>query len=127
MTRYLVATMSIHTTAAACDYIQERATEDDRAWVMTVDEDNRDPRDGGDALNVARARLGGHVAVETVTREGDAGEEILAFASEVDIDEIVIGAWSGDPDETPGVGTTAAYVLTNADRPVVVVPLSELA
>lgn len=127
MTRYLIATASVHTTAAASDYVQERATENDRVWVMTVDENGRDPRDGGDALNVARVRLGGRVTVEAETRTGDAGGEILAYAAEVDADEIVIGARSGDPGRTPGVGTTAEYVLTNADRPVVVVPLGDLA
>lgn len=111
--------------AAACDYLASRVSPDDAVWVVTVVED--DGRDGADALNVARGRLAGHATVETATRRGEPGPEILAVADEADADELVIGARSGAPGSSAGVGSTARHVLGNADRPVVVVPLPKSA
>lgn len=125
MTRYLVATVSVHMAAAACDYLASRVAPEDVVWVVTVTED--DGRDGGDALNVARGRLAGHATVETAVRQGEPGPGILALADETDADEIVIGARSGEPGSPDGIGSTAGHVIASADRPVVVVPLPELA
>lgn len=52
--RYLVATDSVHTTAAACGYLGDRLDPDDAVSVLTVT--GSDPRTGEDALNVAKAR-----------------------------------------------------------------------
>lgn len=140
MTRYLLATASVHLTAAACDYLDGRLDDGDAVRVVHVelgdsDAARNDPdaarndsdaaRDGGDALNVARTRLAG-TDVETVTREGDPGEEILAAAGAFDADEVLVGAREGDPGEGRHLGETAAYVVREADRPVLVVPLPDL-
>ena len=60
--RYLVATDSVHTTAAACDYLEARLGPDDTVSVVSVPEGSRD---ADDALNVASARLVGRGDVET--------------------------------------------------------------
>ncbi|MFB6106085.1 MAG: universal stress protein [Halobacteriaceae archaeon] len=118
MTRFLLATDSVHTTAAALDYLEDRADVD--AVVAVAVTDPAAPRDAADALNVVGARLTG-VAVDRVERSGDPGPEILAAAADADVDEILIGAHGGDPG-AEGVGSTARQVLAAADRPVVVVP-----
>lgn len=123
MTRphHLVATASVHTTAAACDYLVDEGA--DRVTVLTVAEDGS--RDPDDALNVATARLAG-ADVETVRAEGDPAEEILAAARERDVDRILLGAHAGAPGASDGVGSTARTVLAAATVPVVILPLPEL-
>lgn len=126
MTHVLVATASVHTTAAACDYLQRRLTDEDSVTVLAVTEPGLDDRDPGDAANVARTRLVAP-AVETLVCEGDPIEEILAVAAEREVDEILVGPRRGDP-ETAGdpPGETVRALLADSDWPVVVVPLPEL-
>ena len=115
MTRFLLATDSVHATAAGCDYLGDRIGEDDAVIVLTVLEDDGSERerDAADALNVATVRLPG--AVETERREGDPVETILD-AARGGADEIVLVAAGTD-----GVGSTTRAVLGAADRPVIVV------
>lgn len=122
--RYLVATDSVHTTAAACDYLDAHADPDDAVTVLTVGEG--DDRDGMDALNVASARLAGMtVETERRQREGTPAEEILAAADGAGADVPVVGARGGRPGAS-GAGTTARRVVAAAEVPVVVVPLPDL-
>jgi nucleotide-binding universal stress UspA family protein len=123
MTTFLVATASVHTTAAACDYLGDRVTDDDTVIVVSVADDDTDERDAGDATNVARTRLV-EPAVETLVREGRPSETLQALVAERGIDEVVIGARRGDPEAAPGLGGTAADLLVSLDVPVVVVPQS---
>ncbi|MFC7196520.1 hypothetical protein ACFQL4_20870 [Halosimplex aquaticum] len=44
MTRYLLATASVHTTAAAADHLGDRLTADDEVVVVTVAEPDLDAR-----------------------------------------------------------------------------------
>jgi nucleotide-binding universal stress UspA family protein len=122
---YLVATDSVHTTAAACDYLEGRldGSATDTVTVLTVAGDGRD---AGDAANVARARLAGRAALETVTREGDPAEAIRAATAELDADVLVLGPRSGEPGAEPDLGSTARAVLADAPVPAVVVPLERL-
>ena len=119
MVTVLVATASVHTTAAACDYFDGRLGVDDSVVVLSVVDDTTDERDAGDALNVAGARL---PTAETVRRAGDPAEEILAVAADSDADEILVGTRRGVPGTGTGLGNTAQRVVAGADRPVVVLP-----
>ncbi|MFB6165232.1 MAG: universal stress protein [Haloarculaceae archaeon] len=124
MTTFLVATASVHTTAAACDYLGERVGPDDTVVVVSVTESGMDPRDAGDATNVARTRLV-EPTVETLTREGRPSEVIQALVAERGVGEVLIGARRGEPGAS-GLGATAADLLVSLDVPVVVVPLPDL-
>ena len=124
MTRFLVATDSVHTTAAACDYLAGRLSAGDSVHALAVVEPGADDRDADDALNVAAARLGAIATVETEAREGTPAEVVLDAASTVD--EVVIGARSGRPGADAGVGSTARRLLVEATVPIVVVPLPRL-
>jgi nucleotide-binding universal stress UspA family protein len=125
MTRYLIASRSVHTTAAACDYLQRRVGADDTVVVVTVSEPDLPDRDAGDAGNVARTRLL-PATVETETREGDPGEALLAAVEDHDADVLLLGPHRGDPDADADLGETARTVLSAATVPVVVVPLPDL-
>jgi len=125
MTEYLVATSSVHTTAAAADYLQDRIDpSEDSVVVVGVRTPDSHDRDIGDAANVARSRLA-VVMPETEIREGEPTTEVVSAIDDHDPDVVVIGANSGT-DGASGVGSTATAVLTQADRPVVVVPLPSL-
>lgn len=126
MTQYLVATASVHTTAAACDYLQSRVGADDEVLVVAVSEPELDDRDPGDATNVARTRLVAPT-VETLTREGDPAAEIRTLARERDVDVLVVGPRRGDPAASGDApGSTVQALLTESTRPVVVVPEASL-
>ena len=118
MTAFLLATDSVHATAAGCDYLGGRLDPDDSVMALAVVEgaDDAEARDVADALNVVDVRLSG--AVDAERREGDPAEAILAAATEHDVEEIVLVS----SVESSGTGSTIQAVLADADRPVVVVP-----
>jgi len=135
MTSYLLATASVHTTAAAADYLGDGLTADDEVVVLTVTEPDLDERDAGDAANVARSRLLPAV-VDVLEREGDPAEAIRAVLAERDVDTLVLGPRRGDPGSGDGAesdatdaeppGSTVRALLGTVDVPVVVVPLPDL-
>ncbi|WP_324760157.1 universal stress protein [Haloarcula sp. GH36] len=125
MTEYLVATSSVHVTAAAADYLRDRLDpSDDSVVVVAVRDPSAPSRDAGDAANVARSRLAAAMPT-TETRDGDPTEEVLAEIDDHDPDTVLIGANRGT-EGADGVGETARAVLSAASRPVVVVPLPDL-
>lgn len=128
---YLVATDSVHTTAAACDYLLGTGGVDPEDRVTALAVAPAGDRDADDALNVVRSRLAGAAAVETVRRTGDPAAEVLAAADEREADLLVVGARAGDPDAGPAdgerrdaadLGSTARAVAAGAEVPVAVVP-----
>lgn len=122
--RFLVATDSVHVTAAACDYLEERLAPDDTVVVVTVTEGNS--RDAADALNVANVRLVGQATVETeqLDAEDTPANSILAAAERRASDVIVLGARRGRADAGVPIGTTIETVLAESDVPIVAVPVS---
>lgn len=119
--RVLIATDSVHTTAAACDYLEPRL-DGDAVDVVTVPTD--EARDAADALNVATARLLGRADVETVrldANDGDTADAILAAVEDRSPDTVVVGRHAGAPGSGTGLGGTARRVVEGVDVPVVVV------
>lgn len=122
--RVLIATDSVHTTAAACDYLEPRLDGDDAVAVVTVPTD--EARDAADALNVATARLLGRAEVETARLDAGGGDDdtadaILATVEDRSPDTVVVGRHAGAPGAGPGLGGTARRVVEGVDVPVVVV------
>ncbi|ELZ10178.1 UspA domain-containing protein [Natrinema thermotolerans DSM 11552] len=126
--QYLVGTDSVHTTAAICDYLEERANGDDAVTVVAVApaDDPTARRDREEALNVAPVRLATVGEVETEVRTGSPVAELRDAATASAADELVVGVHSGDPDATRDLGSTTRRLLADADRPVVVVPIPDL-
>ena len=136
--RYLLATDSVHTTAAACDYLDPRLESNGAVDVLTVVESADTGGDSGvvgapgattadhdaaDAANVASVRLAGKASVETNTREGDPAAVVKSVAVERDADVVLLGTHGGRPGAGPGPGSVTTEVLAEADRPVVVLPV----
>lgn len=124
----LVGTDSVHTTAAICDYLSERATADDAVTAVSVVPDDDPParRDAEEAVTVAPVRLPGVGTVETDLRTGDPAPTLLAVADEIDADELVICAHSGHPEAERTAGSTARALLEAATLPVVVAPVPDV-
>ncbi|GGN22683.1 universal stress protein [Halarchaeum nitratireducens] len=119
MTRFLVATDSVHTTAAACDYLGPRLDAGDSVRVVGVTEDGS--RDAGDAVNVASARLT-TPTVETAVRDGEAVDEIREELERGGVDELVVGAHEPGPGAESGLGRTARALVGRVEVPCVVLP-----
>jgi nucleotide-binding universal stress UspA family protein len=124
--QYLIATDSVHTSAAACDYLEDRLDADDAVAVVTTS--GSDTRDAEDALNAAKARLLGRAELDTERLAVDAGTDlasaILAAAADRSADVVIIGPHAGVPSAGPALGSTARRIIEAAAVPVVVVPLS---
>lgn len=123
--QYLVGTDSVHTSATACDYLEQRLTADDGVVAVAV-ASRTSPRrsDRQEALNAFRVRLAGVDSVETELRGGDAAAEIRAAADERGAEEIVVGPHRGDPDVDAAPGGTLVDLLGSATRPVTVLPFA---
>lgn len=131
MTTYLVATNSVDTSAALCDYLQDRLTADDVVHAVNSlrggdDTSPTDVREGEDALNVVNSRLLGEATVEThqFIRGSAPHEDLLAYAEEVDADELVLGIRKRNPTSKVVFGSTAQEILLNGNLPMVAVPLA---
>jgi len=118
MTRFLIATDSVHATAAACDYLGDRLDPDDAVRAVAAVGGETTERDAAEALNVVPVRLPTADA-ETATPEGDPAAAVGAAAADFEADEVVLAARS-DPD-APGLGETARAILAAASVPAVVV------
>ena len=132
MSTFVVATDSVHTSAAICDYLFDRVAEDDTVHAINSppDDDSGDAapeaiRDGKDALNAVASRLAAVTTVETEQlRGGTAAEDIRSVSERVGADEIVLGVQTPTDRPSDSMGDVAEELLHNADRPIVVVPRS---
>ena len=120
MTRYLVATATAATSAAAADYLAPKLDADDEVYVLTVEEEGVEVDQ--EALSVAQERFAGTATVRTVRREGSPASEIVAFVREHDIDEVIVGPRREGGEGFGTIGTTTRTVLNNVEGPVFVVP-----
>lgn len=120
----LVATDSVHTTAAACDYLESRLGSDDTVTVIAPTEP--DTRDADDALNVANARLLGYAEIETERLVLDADEDatsvILGAVEDQEPNILIIGKHTHGPNGDSSLGSTARKLIEASAVPVVVVP-----
>ncbi|MXV63857.1 universal stress protein UspA [Natronorubrum sp. JWXQ-INN-674] len=122
---YLVGTDSVHTTAAICDYLEERATGDDTVTVVALapTDDATARRDAQEALNVAPVRLVavGDVRTELRDEDGSSADRLLEMADDVDADELLVTARSPVGPSTSS-DSSRQSLLEEASLPVVVVP-----
>jgi nucleotide-binding universal stress UspA family protein len=129
-TTYVVATNSVHTSAALCDYLDGRVDAGDTVHAVNSlrggdRTDSDDIRDGEDALNAVSSRLGGTATVEThqFVRDNRPVEDVLDLVHAEDADEIVFGVRKRNPTAKIVFGSVAQSILLNANVPMAVVPL----
>lgn len=134
--RYLAATDGRRTNETLRAYLEPRLGAADTVHVVHslkgeekdagILEDESDVViESREALSEIENRLAARADVEThqLVRGNDPHEDVLAFAAEHDIDEIVVGIRQRPTSERAIFGSTAQNVLMNADRPVVAIPL----
>jgi nucleotide-binding universal stress UspA family protein len=133
MTTFVLATNSVHTSATLCDYLEPRLDPEDTVHAVNSqrggDETSADDvRDGEDALNAVRARLGAAATVETeqLVRGNDPAEDVLTYVEEVGADELVVGVRKRNPTAKVVFGSVAQSILLNANVPMRVVPREEV-
>lgn len=130
MTTFVAGTDSVHTSARLCDYLDGRVCEGDAVHAVNSlpggdDTGAVDVRDGEDALNGVVSRLSARPGVTVESHQYVRGnaphEDLFAAAAEVEADELVIGGSRRTATSKTVFGSTLRAVLSNADRPVLVV------
>ncbi len=128
MTTYLIGTDSVETSERLAAYIEARADEDDTVYAVnslrggdrTPEEDVRAGRDALDVFGDAAVEVDGHQLV----RGNSPQEDLMQFAADNDVDELVVGIRKRSPTGKLVFGSTAQDLLLSAELPVVCVPLT---
>jgi nucleotide-binding universal stress UspA family protein len=133
MTTFVLATDDVHTSAALCDYLDGRLADGDEVHAINSlpggDETGSDEvRDGEDALNAVRSRLGARATLEThqLIRGNDVETDVIEYVEQVDADELVIGVRKRNPTAKVVFGSNAQQILLHANVPMVVIPLEDV-
>jgi nucleotide-binding universal stress UspA family protein len=102
----------------------------DRGVFLTLDEGLTDAVDDELTTNaetavrsVTDAASEAGIESEGVIRRGRPGEEITAYADEIDVDLIVMGTRGADAHERRMLGSVSQDVITDANRQTLVIPL----
>ena len=135
--RYLAATDGDQTNEVLLEYLEPRLRPADTVHVVqsfegqgeaaVVEEDSDKYVRGREALDGLAERLGESADVRThqLARGNEPHEDVLQFAREHDVDEIVLGIRQRSGTKRALFGSTAEAVLQGADRPVVALPLPD--
>jgi nucleotide-binding universal stress UspA family protein len=131
MAIYVLGTDTVDTSAALCDYLDRRLDAADTVHAVNSlpggdATDATAVRDGEDAVNVVRSRLGAVATVECrqFVRGNRPHEDLLEHADDVDADELVVGVRKRNPTAKVVFGSTTQAILLRSSRPVAVVPLT---
>ncbi len=88
----LLAVETVNDAAALCDDLADGPPDEVHAvHVFAPDTDPTARRDGEEALNVVRSRLGARATVRLHRPEGNVVDRVAAVADEVDADEVLVG------------------------------------
>ncbi|WP_435195000.1 universal stress protein [Natronomonas sp. EA1] len=129
MTTFLIGTDSAETSEKVCAYMNERVQEGDTVYgVNSLHGGDRtsdqDVIDGQEALDVLDEQIEG-ADTHQLIRGNAPQEDVLDFAAEHDVDELVIGIRKRSPTGKMLFGSTAQDLLLSTPLPVVCVPLTE--
>ncbi|WP_255195293.1 universal stress protein [Halorarius litoreus] len=126
MTTFLVGTDSAETSEKLLAYLESRVVDGDEVYAVNslVGGDRSNDKDvlaGTEALEILKDGVGADT--HQLIRGNSPQEDLLAFAEDHDIDELVIGIRKRSPTGKMLFGSTAQDLLLETDLPVVAVPL----
>ena len=88
----LLAVDDLNTAALLCDHLADRDLDAVHAvHVFAPDAGPTDRRDGEEALNVVRSRLGASASVTLHRPEGVVATAVVSLATETDVSEVLVG------------------------------------
>ena len=129
MTTFLVGTDSVETSERLVAYLEGRVGDGDTVFAVnslrggdsTADADVIEGRDALEAIEDTFPDADTHQLV----RGNSPQEDMLEFAADHDVDELVIGIRKRSPTGKLMFGSTAQDLLLSTEEPVVCVPLTE--
>jgi nucleotide-binding universal stress UspA family protein len=127
MTTFLVGTDSEATSEKLCDYLEGRLEEGDTVYAVNSlrggdETHDKDVLEGKEALEAIEARIDG-VDSHQLVRGNSPQEDLLTFADDHEVDELVLGIRKRSPTGKLLFGSTAQDVLLSTKQPCVTVPL----
>jgi len=129
MTRYLVGVDSRETAEQLVDYLTGTLTDEDTVFVVNSlpggeETSDEDVIEGREATEYVESELPNAEAHQLI-RGNSPQEDLVQFADENAVDELVIGIRKRSPTGKLVFGSTAQDLLLETTRPTVVVPLTE--
>lgn len=128
MTRYLVGVDSTETAERLVEYLDGKVTDDDTVFAVNSLHGGDQTTDdevvkGREATEYIQGQLP-NVETHQLVRGNSPQEDLVQFADENAVDELVIGIRKRSPTGKLVFGSTAQDLLLETSRPTVVVPLT---
>ncbi|TSD14251.1 universal stress protein [Haloglomus irregulare] len=129
MTRYLIGVDTTDTAEKLVSYLQDRVTDDDTVYAVNSlygesETSDAEVVEGREATEYVEDHLP-DVDAHQLIRGNSPQEDLVQFADEHAVEELVIGIRKRSPTGKLVFGSTAQDLLLETTRPTVVVPLTD--
>ena len=129
MTRYLIGVDTTDTAEKLVSYLQDRVTDEDTVYAVNSlygesETSDAEVVEGREATEYVEDHLP-DVDAHQLIRGNSPQEDLVQFADEHAVEELVIGIRKRSPTGKLVFGSTAQDLLLETTRPTVVVPLTD--